>query len=254
MIVLMKRGLFLFLLGSLSSAGAYAQQAPGKPVFLDKNFAPTSSEVGATYRRETEYTSKRGGVVHDYYLTGKPARSTAYSNVARQELDGATERWDEQGQLRLHREYTDGQPSGELRTYYPSGQLRRREHYAKGQRLEGECFGPDGQPQAFTSYETLPVYSEGDGSLVAALDAARRDFRYPVEALRAGLTGQVVAGFTVNERGEVTNIHIVKPLSPTVDQEALHAMGRIRSFATPGQLDGEPASMDFTVPFNLAIR
>ena len=250
----MKRGLILLLFSGLSGARAYAQQAPMPPVFLDKSFAVVNLEAGATYRRETEYTSKRGGVVHDYYLSGKPARSTAYSNVARQELNGPTERWDEQGQLRLHREYTDGQPSGELRTYYSSGQLRRREHYAKGHRLDGECFGPDGTPQAFTSYETLPVYSEGDGSLATVMKVASRDFRYPVEALRAGTTGQVVAGFTVNERGEVTNIHIVKPLSPAVDQEALHAMGRIRSFTTPGQLDGEPASMDFTVPFTLAIR
>lgn len=250
----MKRGFFLALFSCLSGAGAYAQQAPGTAVFLDKNFVATSSEAGAAYRRETTYTSKRGGVVHDYYLSGKPARSTAYSNVARQQLEGTAERWDEQGQLRLHREYTDGQPSGELRTYYPGGQLRRREYYAKGQRLDGECFGPDGKPQAFTPYETLPVYSEGDGSLAAVIQVANRDFRYPVEALRAGLTGQVVAGFTVNERGEVTNIHIIKPLSPTVDQEALHAMRRIRSFTTPGQLDGEPTSMEFTVPFNLAIR
>jgi len=250
----MKRGFFLVLFSSLSAAGAYAQQAPGTAVFLDKNFVATSSEAGATYRRETAYTSKRGGVVHDYYLSGKPARSTAYSNVARQQLEGTTERWDEQGQLRLHREYTNGQPSGELRTYYPSGQLRRREHYVKGQRLNGECFGPDGKPQAFTPYETLPVYSEGDGSLAAVLDVARRDFHYPAEALRAGLAGQVVAGFTVNELGEVTNIHIVQPLSAAVDQEALRAMQRIRSFTTPGQLDGEPASMDFTVPFNLAIH
>jgi len=250
----MKRGLFLLLLSSLSGAGAHAQQAPGKPVFLDKSFAVTTSEAGAAYRRETEYTSKRGGVVHDYYLTGKPARSTAYANVARQVQDGAAERWDEQGQLRLHREYTDGQPSGELRTYYANGQLRRREHYAKGQRLDGECFGPDGAPQAFTPYETLPVYSEGDGSPGAVQEVARRDFRYPVEALRAGLTGQVIAGFTVNELGEVTNIRIIKPLSPAVDAEALRAMQRIRSFASPGRLDGELTSMDFTVPFNLAIH
>ncbi|MGI4762019.1 MAG: TonB family protein [Janthinobacterium lividum] len=250
----MKHFAFFLLISALGGTRAYAQQTPGKPVFLDKNFALTSSEAGATYRRETEYTSKRGGVVHDYYLSGKPARSTAYSNITRQQLDGVAERWDEQGQLRLHREYADGQPSGELRTYYPSGQLRRREHYAKGQRLDGACYGPAGQPQAFTPYETLPVYSEGDGSLATVIQVASREFRYPVEALRAGLTGQVIAGFTVNETGDVTNIRIIKPLSTAVDAEALRAMQRIRSFTSPGQLDGEPTSMEFTVPFNLAIR
>jgi protein TonB len=249
------RRLFLLLLANgLSVLAAYAQQTPDKPVLLDKNFAVVSSEVGATYQRKTERTSKKGGLVNDYFLTGKLARSTAYANVDKQLKDGISERWDEQGQLRLHREYTDGQPSGELRTYYANGQLRRREHYAKGQRLDGECFGPDGSPLAFTPYETLPVYSEGDGSLATVIQVASRDFRYPVEALRAGLTGQVVAGFTVTEQGEVTNIHIIKPLSSAVDLEALRAMRRIRSFTTPAQLDGEPTSMEFTVPFNLAIR
>lgn len=234
-------------------AAAQSSGTSTKIEFLDEDFCPLPSTDGAVYRRETAQTDRQAGVVHDYFLSGKPAQTITYDNLRKHTATGVAERWYENGQLRLHREYAKDHSTSELRTYYASGQLKRREHYDYGKRTTGECFSPDGAPVAFYEFDVLPVYSEGAGAVGDIVGAVQRSFRYPVEALRTHTTGRVLVAFKVTKTGEVTDIHIEQPLSAVVDAEAIRSVQQLGHF-TPGRQDGEPVGVRFTVPLTLAIR
>lgn len=84
------------------------------------------SAVGARYRRETEHADSVAATVKTYYLnTGKLASQQGFANLRKGVPNGVSEWWYPSGQLQMHEQYVHGRRVGELRTYYPSGQLKR---------------------------------------------------------------------------------------------------------------------------------
>ncbi|MDJ0366088.1 TonB family protein [Hymenobacter sp. H14-R3] len=154
--------------------------------------------------------------------------------------------------MKIHREYTHGATTGEHRWYYPSGQLKRREHYAAGQRLDGECFAASGAAVPFYEYYVIPVYSEGNGSPRAISAAISRRFTYPEDARRAGIQGQIILTFYVNTQGQVEDAKVIEGLCPSVNAEAVQAVSKLRRFKV-ARLDGEPVRFSFRVPITLKI-
>lgn len=159
----------------------------------------------------------------------------------------------ENGQLNNHSEYAHGEGNGEYRRYYPSGQLKRREKYAAGKRLDGECFGPNGAAIPYFEYYLLPVYSGGDGSPKAITAAVAKQFSYTKEARRAGITGRIILTFSVNTQGGVEDIKVVKGLAPIVDEEAVRAVSALKHF-TPARIDGQLSKFSFTIPITLKLQ
>jgi protein TonB len=81
----------------------------------------------------------------------------------------------------------------------------------------------------------------------------QRGVRYPVEALRAHITGKVLVAFMVNDAGFVRNAQILTSASPLFNVtvlQAVAALGRL----SPGEMTGEPIDVFFTVPVTFAIR
>jgi protein TonB len=233
-----------------------AQQVvpPLKKEFLDSTFAALPSAAGAKYRRETEWRDSTAGEIRVYYLSGQLQRRQALAHIAKQIPDGLDESFDKDGRPTMHAEFTHGRRTGELRTYYPGGQLKRRERYAaKGFSKGGECFAPDGAPVPFFAFEVMPRYSEGDGGPRAIIGAVMRNFRYPKDALRAKVEGRALVAFAVTEQGTVTDVHMAQSLFPSVDANAMQAVYQLKRFE-PGMQDGKPVKVNFTVPISLRIQ
>lgn len=70
---------------------------------------------------------------------------------------------------------------------------------------------------------------------------------YPFEARKAGLTGEVLVEFLVNERGEVESPRAVNATHPVFVDSALKAATRWRF--EPGRKDGRPVRFRMAVPF-----
>lgn len=66
-----------------------------------------------------------------------------------------------------------------------------------------------------------------------------------------GLKTLVVA-FTVNQEGKPQNVHIVKPLNPSIDSRILCAVGRYR-FA-PATLNDKKIAVDIRMTINFELR
>ncbi|HEY0968443.1 MAG TPA: energy transducer TonB [Opitutaceae bacterium] len=70
---------------------------------------------------------------------------------------------------------------------------------------------------------------------------------YPFEARKAGLTGEVLVEFLVNELGEVESPRAVRSSDPRFVEAAIKAAARWRF--EPGRKDGRPVRFRMAVPF-----
>jgi protein TonB len=239
----------------LREAAAQQVVPPLKQEFLDSTWHVLPSAAGARYRRETEWRDSTAGEVRNYYLsTGQLEGRMKYEHVAQPIPNGVSESFGENGQLLIHDEFAHGRRTGELRTYYPNGQLKRRERYgATGFSNGGECFAPDGTPTPFFAFEIMPRYPEGDGGPKAIIKAVMRNFKYPKDALRAKIEGRALVAFSVTEQGTVTDVHMKQSLSPSIDANAMQAVYQLKRFE-PGMQDGKPVKVAFTLPISLRIQ
>jgi protein TonB len=250
----MKGFLLLLLVLSGFVTTAYAQQTipPPKKEFLDSTFAVLSSELGARYYRETVYMDSIGGAVKQYYLSGKLQSSGTFDHIRKTIAHGTLNTWYESGQLQYQATFVHDAPV-EAFGYYPTGQLKRHELYVGKKRKVAQCFAEDGQKIRFFEFSIMPVYPEGNGGVHAIIGAVMRNTIYPQEALRSNITGRVTLSFAVTSVGTVADIKVTQSAHPLLDAAAVQAVQQLKRF-TPGQEDGKPVRVAFTVPVNFAIK
>jgi protein TonB len=244
--------LVLSCLGLLTTASAQQLVAVPQKEYLDSLFIALPSAVGAQYYRETVRTDSLAGEVRDYYLSGKLQSSGTFDDVYKLVANGTLETWREGGELEWRSTYSHGAPV-ELRSYYPSGQLKRHELYAGEKRTVAQCFAEDGKPIPFFEYSTMPVYPDGDGGTDAIVDALVRKVVYPKAARKSNITGRVLLRFVVTPTGDITQVEIKESAHPDLDAAALAALHKLKRFK-PGQEDGKPVAVHFEVPLNFSLK
>ena len=104
----------------------------------------------------------------------------------------------------------------------------------------------------YTYVEQMPQLPGGGGT-AAIVAAIQKAVRYPSLALRNGVEGKVFVSFTVNPKGEVTDVKIVKGLGSGLDEETMRAIKTLPRFV-PGKQNGREVSVAFTVPVTYRIQ
>jgi protein TonB len=245
--------LLLLVLNGLAGAASAQQTIPlPKKEFLDSTFTVIPSAVGAQYYRETSYTDSIAGTVKNYYLSGKPQSSGTFDHIRKSIANGTLETWYESGQLQYQATFVHDAPV-EAFGYYPTGQLKRHELYVGKKRKIALCFAADGKKVRFFEFRQLPVYPEGNGGEQAVVVAVMQNTIYPQEALRYNVTGRVLLSFVVTPVGTVTDIKVTQSAHPLLDAAAVQAVQNLKRF-TPGQEDGKPVRVSYTVPVNFRIK
>ncbi|MBQ6652357.1 MAG: energy transducer TonB [Prevotella sp.] len=89
-----------------------------------------------------------------------------------------------------------------------------------------------------------PSFPGGQGALLSWI---QDHIMYPIEAQKAGITGRVVLQFIVETDGSVSNVEVVRPVAPMLDQEAVRVVSSMPRW-TPGKNNGTPARVRYTVP------
>ncbi len=266
--------LFVVSLLNCFSIAAYAQasardsaQTPARMEvrYVDAHGNKLPSAEGADHRIETTYRDSIGGVVREYYPSGKLRSYSPYAHVRRHYRHGRFLDYYESGQLHWQEDFIANKRQGDFLVYYPDGTLRRRDHYEADQRTAGECFGPDGHAVAYFEYEQYPVYPEGDGSFRAIVTAIQQRIRYPAEALRHRLAGTIKVKFIVNTQGEVQDAAIIGGVNETqfkgatldaaraMEATVLQAVRDLKRFR-PGMRDGVVVPITYTAPISFRIQ
>lgn len=104
----------------------------------------------------------------------------------------------------------------------------------------------------YTYVEQMPELPGGGGA-AAIVAAIQRAVNYPPLAVRNGVEGKLFASFVVNEKGDITDIKIVKGLGSGLDEETMRAIRTLPRFI-PGRQNGRAVSVSYTVPLNFNIR
>lgn len=90
--------------------------------------------------------------------------------------------------------------------------------------------------KALTYAEQMPVYKDSEAALITFLGS---NIKYPEAAEKAGVEGITVMSFVVETDGTITNIEIVKSLSPETDQEAVRVVKLTSGSWIPGKIMGK---------------
>ena len=95
----------------------------------------------------------------------------------------------------------------------------------------------------YAKVEEEPIFPHGN---VMAYIRLNNEF-YPGDAMDAGLTGKVLVGCTIDERGKVTNARVAHGLHPVLDSNALKIVTLLPDFL-PVREKGKPVIVECTIP------
>ena len=105
-------------------------------------------------------------------------------------------------------------------------------------------------PTVLTYAEQMPTFVGGEVALHRYLATQTK---YPPEALRRGLSGQVVVQFVVDEEGRVLDPVVVKTTAAEFNDEA-RRLAWLMPRWTPGREHGQPVRVRCTLPIGFTFR
>jgi periplasmic protein TonB len=104
--------------------------------------------------------------------------------------------------------------------------------------------------QIFTVVEQQPQF-EGGMEAMAKFIASK--LRYPASARRMGIEGRVFVGFVVAKDGQISDVKIVRGISPDCDNEAMRVVKLMPPWK-PGKQNGKAVNCRFVLPVNFKLN
>lgn len=109
----------------------------------------------------------------------------------------------------------------------------------------------------FPGCEDLPEAARSKCGMEKLNHYLYSNIKYPVEDRKKGNTGMVIAQFTIEKDGSVSDIKIVRSVSPGLDAEAIRIIESMNSMTEkwiPGYHNGKPVRVQFTLPFKFQLE
>ncbi len=101
----------------------------------------------------------------------------------------------------------------------------------------------------YTITEIPAMFPGGDGARIQYLF---RNLVYPEISQEQGIQGTVFVSFVVEVDGSITNVGIIRGLSPEIDQEVIRLASEMPRWA-PGRIGGKPVRTIFRMPVKFAL-
>lgn len=151
--------------------------------------------------------------------------------------------------VREEGQVVSGVRSGEW-SLYENNKLVNKETFEKGQFVSGIAFTSEGE----FPYTTLETQVEFKGGLQALAQFISQVLKYPMDARRMGIEGQVFVAFVVEKDGSLSEVEIVKGISHTLDIEALRVIHASERKWNPGRQRGHPIRSKFVLPIRFKLE
>ena len=104
--------------------------------------------------------------------------------------------------------------------------------------------------EVFDIVEKMPVFPGGQTALVQYIAS---HLKYPTVAQENGIQGRVLVSFVVGEDGYVEDVQVIKGVEPMLDKEAVRVIQSLPRW-TPGNQQGKPVRVKYTVPVTFALQ
>ena len=98
-----------------------------------------------------------------------------------------------------------------------------------------------------TPLEVAEIMPEFPGGTEALLSFIKNNLEYPQKAIDEQTEGRVIIRFVINSNGEISDPTILKGINKNLDQAAIDVINKLPRWK-PGQQDGQPVSVRFTLP------
>lgn len=126
----------------------------------------------------------------------------------------------------------------------------------------GFSFKPSDVPARSKNFDDVVSYNHCDQRPMFLNSADPRVFlekwvyqylKYPEEALVEGVQGRVMVDFIIDKDGKVTDVRVVKGVSPELDAEAVKVVSASPKWK-PGRLAGDKVRVSMTVPVEFRLE
>jgi protein TonB len=94
---------------------------------------------------------------------------------------------------------------------------------------------------------TIQVNPQFPGGEAEMYEYIRKNLNYPAVDIDMEIQGRVTIKFVVSRTGEISNVQLIKGISPTCDKEAMRVIKSMPRWI-PGKQNGEPVNVYFVIP------
>ncbi|MFV0417657.1 MAG: energy transducer TonB [Dysgonomonas sp.] len=115
---------------------------------------------------------------------------------------------------------------------------------------EGTGKGAEEVPQILVTAEFMPQFPGGEAEMYKFI---KDNLRYPAIEQEMGNHGRVTIRFVVSKTGEISNIQVVKGVSPGCDKEAMRVIKSMPKWI-PGKQHGVPVPVYFNLPILFQLK
>lgn len=106
------------------------------------------------------------------------------------------------------------------------------------------------EPQIFVNVEKMPQFPGGERALIKYI---AEHIKYPEMAKENDIQGTVYVKFVVDEKGNVTNVGIIRGVDEHLDQEAIRVVKSLPKW-TPGEQNQKPVKVSHSLPIRFALQ
>jgi TonB family protein len=109
---------------------------------------------------------------------------------------------------------------------------------------EDSTFHADTTKKIFQIVQQQPQYP---GGYMALLDFLKKEKKYPKEARRQGIEGDVKVSFVIGKDGNVSNVEVFEGVHPLLDAEAVRVIWNMPAWK-PAMHKGKPVFVKYILP------
>jgi len=106
------------------------------------------------------------------------------------------------------------------------------------------------EEEAFIVVEEMPEFPGGDDARVKFL---LENIKYPQKERINKTEGLVIVSFIVEKDGSITNVKVLKSISPPLDAEAIRVIKSMPDW-TPGKQKGKPVRVQINMPIRFSLN
>ena len=108
----------------------------------------------------------------------------------------------------------------------------------------------EAKEDTFNEVETMPEFPGGVDELLKHM---RATIKYPEQARKDSVQGRVLVTFVINKDGKIVEPEVVRSVHPLLDQEALKMVKEMPNWK-PGEQNGKPVRVKYTIPVNFRLN
>jgi len=103
--------------------------------------------------------------------------------------------------------------------------------------------------ESFDITDRKPEFPGGDSEL---LNYISNNLKYPESAKENGFSGKVSVQFTITEKGEITDVKVIRGICPELDEEAVRLVKAMPKWK-PGYINGKATPSSYMIPINFKL-